>query len=789
MFGEWRRTVRSLAKRRGLTLTIVATLGLSIGATTAIFAVLNTVILKPLPYPDAERLVAVFERNTGLNQPESLVATIRLDEWNRSVRSVEALSGTYFENVTDTTGPVPERIGAMRTAPKFFTVMGTTAALGRTFTSDEEIFGGPRTIVLSDALWRTRFGADQSVIGRVLTISGVPREVIGVMPPSFRYPSPTTEAWIPAQAPAALVNARQARFYLGVGRLKPGVTLEQAQDEISAVQRRLGEQFPETDAGWDVRLVPLKEQMIGDVRQTLWLLFGGVIILLLASCGNIAGLLLADGTRRELQVAIQFALGATRGAIIRQRMIEGAVLSLAGATCGLLVGSWGVEAIQSLAIRLPRAAELRMDARLIAFTISLGAVTTLAFALLPALHAASRDVAGRLAGHRHAGGRRAIQRVLVAAQVALAVVLLVGAGLLIRSFARLNQTFPGFDPSNVMVFRISSAWGEGPDDVGNRQQHTLERLREIPGVVDVALGTVLPAGQDAVYPARPFEIAGRAPDETQVAVLRQVSAGYFETMRMPLLSGEVCTDDPRVDAPRSVLVNQAFAERFFRNESPLGHHILDRTPNPIVGIVGNAREQSLLTEPLPAIYTCGLMPFYPDPWHFVRVDSAGPVTLGTIREAIREIEPQRAVYAARPLEEVLSDTTSQPRLNTTLFAFFGATAVVLVAVGLYGLLSQFVADRTREIGLRLALGAKKRQVLAQVVGQSAWITITGVGAGLAIAAGMARIMATLVFGISPTDTVTFVLVPLFLGAVMLVVTLLPAVRAASVDPIAALRQD
>ena len=789
MFRECQMALRSLVQRRALSAAIVLTLAVSVGATSAVFSVLDAVVLKPLPYPGADRLVAIFETSARQPQATSLVAAIRIAEWNRMTDSFEGIAGSYFENVTDTTGPVPERLAAMRTSAGFFAVLGTGAALGRTFTGDEERFGGPAAIVLSDALWRSRFGADRSVIGRSLVVGGIARAVVGVMPASFRYPSPVTEAWLPAQPPPALFNARQATFYVGIGRMKPGVSLERARQDISGAQQLLGRQFPATDADRGVSVTPLKDAQVREVRRSLWLLFAAVVIVLLASCGNIAGLLLADASQRNLQVAVQFALGAPRATIVRQRLLEGAVLSLVGSSGGLLLAHWGNQAIRTLATRLPRSAEVDIDLRVVAFTIAVGIIATIGFALLPALQATGRHATLSGAGRGQVGGQRRFQRALVASQIAFAVILLIGASLLMRDFARLQETSPGFDPLNVLAFRVSAAWSERREAVAERQRRTLERLAALPGVTSAALTSTLPSGPDADYPAAEFTIDGRPYVDGQLAVSRAVSADYFRTLRLPPLSGEVCLDDPDVDTPPKVLINQTFANRFFANQNPIGHRILLRFPAEIVGVVPDAREQSLLKEVQPVAYFCGLMPFNPDPWYVVRTGRSGAPDVNAIRQAIRDIEPQRAVYNARVLSDVVAESFSAPRLNAWLFAFFAGTALLLVAVGLYSLAAQFVADRTREIGLRLALGAQPSQILGQVARQSAGVTAAGVIAGLATALALARSLASVMYGFSPYDPMTYTLVPLTLGAVAVGVTLRPARRATKLDPLTALRRE
>jgi len=793
MFHQWRAAVRSLARRPALTIAVVVTLALGIGANSAIFSAVDAVLLKPLPFPDGDRLVAVYESNLARRQATQLVAPGRLEEWNRSNRTFVALAAHYFENMTDTTGPLPERVEAMRISPRFFSVLRVSAALGRTPTPQEELFGGPSVIVVSDAFWRNRLHGDPSAIGRKLILGGANRTVIGVMPPSFRYPYATTEVWVPAQSPAMLMEARRARFYKAVGRLKEGVTIEQSQEDLTRVQAALGEQFPETDKGWGAAVVALKEEQIGGVRRTLWLLLGAVALVLLAACGNVACLLLADSARRERDIAIRFAIGADRVRVVAELLREGALLALAGTGVGLLLAAWGMSAMRAAATQLPRAADIHVDARLVAFTMAIGSITTLVFALAPALRAARKDPADALSrgGRAEASGHHALQRVLVAAQVALAIVLLVGAGLLVRSFTRLQQVSPGLDPDHVLTFRMSAQWSEQLDAVVQRQARTIRRLELIPGVASAALSQVVPAATD--YPPSEFHIIGRDPAEKTFAHTRSVSAGYFRTLRIPILQGETCRDDPAAPAFSKALVTRAFTDRFFANDDPRGHALIFQNLPPgqtveIVGVVGDVRERGLLSSAEPVIYMCGYSPYWPDPIFLVRTDAAHPASVTAIRAALREIEPRRAVYAVSPLAERLRDSVAQPRLNTLLLTLFAAVALLLAAMGLYGVLSQLVAGRRREIGLRMALGEPPARILRSVVMQAAAVTVAGIASGLAGAFAAARLMASLVFEIPPVDPLTFAAAPAVLAAVALATAFVPARRAALVNPVEALRE-
>ena len=784
--------IRSLARRPGLAATILVTLALGIGANSAIFSAVDAVLLKPLPYPDSDRLVSVYELNLGQRNATQLVAPGRLEEWNAQSQSFDGLSGSYFENLPDTTGELPDRVAAMNTMPRFFTVLGVAPALGRVPTPDEERFGGRRVIVLSDDLWSRRFNRDPGVIGRALVLGGASTTIIGVMPPSFHFPWATTEAWRPAQTPPGLLAAREARFTTAVGRLKRGVTIQQATTDLDAVQAHLGEQFPRTDRGWGASIVPVKEEQVGGVRRSLWFLLGAVTLVLLAACGNVACLLLADAARREHEFAVRFALGADRRRVVGQLMTEGAILAACGAAIAIVIARWGIDALRTMASQLPRAGEVRLDLRLVAFTLALSAATTMLFALVPALHASRSDPADALSrgGRSQSGGRLLLQRWLVAAQIALASMLLVGAGLLIRSFVNIRQQSPGFDASNVATFRMSAQWSERTDTVVQRQARTIARLRSIPGVADASFSQFLPAGFS--IPPNEFHIVGRDPAEKTFSLSRSVGPGYFRTLHIPVLQGANCVDDPTIAPYSRALVTRAFADQFFPDGDAIGHRFVSPSPQitaEIVGVVGDVHENGLLKPADPLIYWCTYNGYWPDPFFFVRFDEARPASMSAVRAAMREIEPQRAVYAVRPLTDFLAESISEERLTTTLLAVFAATALLLASMGLYGVLSQLVASRRREIGVRMALGASAAQVLGGVVGQAAEVTGAGIAAGLAGSLVLARVMATLVFGVTPRDPLTFAAAPVLLAAVAMAAALVPARRAATIDPMKALRDD
>ena len=795
MFDCSRAAIRSLIHRPTLAATIIFTLAIGIGANSAIFSAVDAVLLQPLPYPAADRLVNVYERNLG-SGPErratQLVAPGRLEEWNAQNRTFDGLAASYFENMTDTTAGDPERVEVRRTSPRFFGVLGVATAIGRTPSPEEERFGGPSVAVISDTFWAKRFARDPRAIGQRLILGGQPATVIGVMPPGFGYPSATTEVWLPTKAPRLFLEARAARLYTAFGRLRRGVTIDQGIDDLNAVEARLADQFPQTDRGWGAWLAPMKEEEVSGVRRSLWLLMAAVALVLLTACGNVACLLLADGARRAHEIAVCFALGADRRRMIAQLLVEGLVLAMTGAAVGLLFAGWGLHALRATATQIPRAGDIRLDPRLIAMTFAVAGATTLLFALSPALHATRRDPAESLSrgGRAHVAGRHGLQQTLVGSQVALAIVLLIGAGLLTRSFLRMREVSYGFDPDHVYTFRMSAQWSEPTASVAQRLGRTIDRLNRIPGVEASAFSQLPPAG--LVIPPIEFHIVGRDLSVRTFSTVRAVSPEYFRTLHIPILAGDSCTADPAKPLSDDAMVTRAFAGRWFVEADPVGHTLTSQGQPPdhqtrITGVVGDVRENGLLKDPEPLIYYCGFNPYWPDPYFLVRTTLNRPATFGDIRAALREVEPGRAVYAVRTLDDLLADQTSQEHLNTLLIAAFAGMALLLASMGLYGLLSQLVTGRAREIAVRIALGARAGQIVASIVGHAALVASTGTVVGLAVAFAVARFMGTLVFGISTRDPATFGIVPLVLAGVAIVTALVPARRAARVDPMEALR--
>jgi putative ABC transport system permease protein len=791
-------TYRSLLKRPVFFCTIVFTLTLGIGANSAIFSVIDTVLLKPLPYPNGDRLMILFESNLRQKRSHDNPAPGQIEDWNRMNQSFTAISGAYTENVAETSGELPEMLVNARVSPRFFSVLGTPPLIGRTFSPEEDLFNGPSGAILSERLWRRRFASDPGVLAKALRIGNYSYPIIGVMPDSVRFPTPDVDFWVPAKLPPGVMRARDARWENTIGRLKEGATMQSAQADLSTVQARLAAQFPATDANWSPIVEPWKEFTVGGVRRSLWILFAAVSFVLLIVCANVACLLLAQAHARAREIAVRFSLGALRGQVIRGLLVEALCLAIPGCLLGLAVSLACTGIFRRAAAILPRADEIRLDWRIVVFALSLSFVTTMLFGLMPALRSTRGDVAGRWAqsSRTQIGGHHHIQRVLVSAQVALAIVLLVGSGLLIRSLARLGQVSLGFDPEHVLAFRISASYGETNNmpRLVQRLNRTLETLQTIPGVTSAALFSGSLPGGGQPYLSQ-FNIAGQdtsAEGKKVFADVQLVTPDFFRLLGIPILSGNTCRINLDPKAQATALVSRSFADRHFPGQSPIGHYVSETTypvPLQIVGVASDIRQHGFAHDPQPTLYWCGAAFFNPGP-DFLLKSTGDPLRLsGAVRERIHAIDPNRAVYDVQRLSDYVSSTLTDRRFQIILLSSFAATALLLAAVGLYGVTSFLVSLRTREIGLRAALGATPVRIFAQIFREGALMTVAGVAFGLATALALTRYLASFLFGVGATDPITFVAVPLLLAGVSALALWLPARRATHIDPMLALRQD
>jgi putative ABC transport system permease protein len=788
-----RYALRSLVRTRGFTVAVLLTLALGIGANTAVFSAVDAVLLKPLPFPEADRLVRL--RQVQEQTAESSIAPVRLEEWQRLNVTFDGITGHFIEDVSETSGQVPERVRRAWVTPRFLEVWGMDPAIGRGFTAAEHRIGGPPAILVSDRYWRVRLGGDPNVLGRTVRIGSASTPIIGVMPPSFLFPDRAVDLWFPSPVDFKVAQSRKLTWYTGIGRLKHGVTLEQARANLAAVQTELGRQYPETDGKLRVEIVPLKEETIGGIRNSLWLLFAGVSVLLLITCTNIAGLLLARGTHRHQEISVRLALGASNLAVVGQMLVETLILTLAGAALGLLLAAGAVAVLRSAASDLPRVDEIAIQWRILLYTLVSAVVVALLCGIVPAVRAARVSTAGALneGARSQVSGRHSLQWLFVGVQVALSVVLLAAAGLLARSFHELSRVDLGFDPSRVLTFQVSGNWAETADyaRLVNRIDGTIDDLGSLPGVEAVATTIFLPGVPAEYEQAFALVEAKKDDDRRLVAEGRVVSAEYFRTMKIPLVEGEMCRRQP-FGAPMQLMVNRAFRSRYLsERSSPIGLHLATATntagAGTIVGIVADARDHGIDRSPAPIVYSCFSAP-HPTPHFLVRTRGEPAALAHTLRVKLKEREPLRSVYDIAPLEDRIGGAFAQNRLRTAVLAFFAVTALTLACVGLYGTLSYVVNLRRREVGLRLALGAVGKNLVRQFLVQAWRVVVVAIVTGLVLSFFFTRLLAGMLYGVSPSDPVVLATVVAIVLVVATLAALIPAMRAALVEPMHVLRE-
>lgn len=793
-----RYAVRTLYRTPGFTVAAIATLALGIGANTAVFSALDTVLFRPLPFPDADRLVDVRQLQEG--RTESFIAPPRLSDWSRLNSSFEAITGYYMDDVSETSGDFPERVRRAFVTPGFVEVWGVAPAIGRGFNAEEHRFGGPSAIVISERFWRTRMAADPHVLQRQVRLGGGAVPIVGVMPSTFRFPDRNVDLWSPSQVDAPYAQSREATWYTAVGRLRPGVTASQAQADLRAVQDGLAAIYPDTDRGVGVAVVPLKERTVAGAGASLWLLFGAVTVLLVIACTNIAALLLARAAHRRHEIAVRVSLGASRLAVAAQLLTETAVLAIAAGGAGLIVAYGATLALKRAAADLPRIDEMAIDARVLLYTLACTLAVAFLCGILPAFRTASGAAARGGQLRTQVSTRSPIQWILVGAQVALSVTLLTIAGLLARSFLELSRVDPGFQTDRILTFRVSGSWAETSDypRLLQRIDSSIDALAALPGVEAAATtGWALP-GVPEQWESR-FDIAeaSGAGVPSIVAEGRSVSPEYFATMGIPLVAGEPCRrttgGDPQ-DPEQPVMVNRALVDRFLSDRpSAIGLHLRDvsgaqaRPAGRISGIVGNARERGLDRDPGPTVYWCSSAP-NPTPYFLVRTAGDPRSSVQDVRLTMKAIEPLRSVYEIAPLEERLGDAFAENRLRTALLALFAASALSLSIVGLYGTLSYVVSQRRREVGLRLALGAGRGRIVSHFALLGMRVVGLACATGLGLALIASRTLGGMLFGVTPSDPITFGAVLAIVGGATALAVLLPATRAAWLEPMRVLRE-
>ncbi|HEX8559122.1 MAG TPA: ABC transporter permease [Pyrinomonadaceae bacterium] len=801
-----RYAARTLLKSPGFTAVAVAALALGIGANTAIFSVVKAVLLNPLPYPQAERLVWVRESNPAADIPDEPASAPNFNDWRAQGRSFEGLAAFANSAVTLTDGDdEPERLPAVSTSANFFEVLGVAPAVGRGFMPEEEAAGRNRVAVISHGLWQRRFGASRQALGQTLTLNGAAYTVVGVAPPDFKHPvagPKPPELWLPIAFNFAQA-ARRSDYLNVVGRLKGGAGVEQARAELAAVAARLAQEYPTTNAGWTVTVAPLHERVVGNVRQSLWVLMGVVAFLLLIACANVANLLLARAASRRQEVAVRTALGAGRARIIRQFLTESLLLALAGGGLGLLLAAWGVELLVALSPgNIPRLDEVGLDARVLLFTLCVSAATGVVFGLLPALSASKGDLSGSLkeGGSRGSTAGRGASRLrstLVVAEIAITVVLLAGAGLMVRSFLAIQSVDPGFRPERILTFdfALPAAKYKGEPEIAAFYEQFAARAAALPGVERAALVSALPLAGGADILA--FVVEGRPelpPEKVQDAAFYTVTPDYFELMGIRHVRGERLDGRHREGAPDACVINETMARKYWPGEDPVGKRLNTGNPatNPwvtVVGVVADTRSSALEKEPYPQVYLPALQ-FRQRSMTFVARTSGDPLALTpAVRRELSAMDKDLPLYNVRTMEQVLAASVSRRRFQMTLIGAFAGVGLLLAAVGIYGVISYSVAQRRHEIGVRMALGARGGDILRLVVGQGLGLTAAGVGVGLAAAFALTRVLSSLLYGVSAADPLTFACVALALVGVALAACLAPARRATKVDPMEALRYE
>jgi putative ABC transport system permease protein len=802
LWQDLRYGARGLLKSPGFTLVAVLTLALGVGATTAIFSVVNAVLLRPLPYPEADRLVYVGQLYrsglAGSGEPKFLF-------WREQARSFEALacySGYGGAGGNLAGGSEAEYVRGVRVSEDFFRALGVDPALGRAFTHEEDQPGGPSVAILSDGLWRRSFGGDTALIGKTVTLNDRAVTVVGVMPPDFRLGS-DAGLFVPMRARAGANVDPNATV---VGRLKPGVTLEQAQSELKVIAEKYRAAFPrQMLEGETVGAEPYQELFTQDVAKYLWIVLGAVSFLLLIACANVANLQLTRASARRREIAVRMALGAGGGRIARQLLTEGLVLALAGGAAGLLLALWGTRLLSALIPQgvLPSVAEVSVDWRVLAFAFGASVLTGLLFGLAPAWQARKVDVNSALKDSpgKGATGRGRLRGALVVSEVALSLVLLVGAGLLIRTFANLLRVAPGFDPHNVLTFQIDLN-GERYDTTGEAAafyRDALERIRRLPGVEAAALTNKLPLDWQFNMPV----FLAAQPDQAQSVQVRMISPDYFRVMKIDVRQGRPFAEADDSSAPPVVLVNEAFVRRFFGGQDPFAQRLTvgrgtDDPSRQVVGVVADIKQQGLDRPSPPMVFVP--IAQVPDKLmatvrtftstNFVVRTTVEPLGLTqVVKREIAALDSTLALSHVSTMEEIGARSVASQRFNMLLLGLFAALGLLLAAVGIYGVMSYSVAQGTREIGIRMALGAPRSSVLRLVAGQGMTLTFIGMAVGVAASFVLTRLMESLLFGVSTTDPATFALYSLILAAVALAACLIPARRATKVDPLIALRAE
>ena len=795
-----RYAVRGLIKRPGFVVVAVATLAFGIGANTAIFSVVDAVLLSPLSFPEPERIVFADGTNLSLGIPDGGATSVPdFSDWRNQSSSFEQLAAFVAGGTILVTNDEPERVRGTSVSEDFFPLFRTKPFKGRLIQADEFKEGNDSVAIVSYALWQRRFGASDNVIGSKIQVSNSSITIVGVMPPGFDYPT-QTEIWFPLPIDPAR-EKRFNRFLNVVGRLKPGIDIKQARSEMTVINERLAQNYGETNRGWNVKLTTLQDRIVGDLRPALLILLGAVALVLLIACANVANLQLARATYRQREVAVRTALGASRFRIIRQLLTESVLLSIVSGGVGLVLSIWLIKLLISISPpNSPRFEEIRMDFRVFGFAFAVAFVTGVVFGLVPAIQTSKIDLNETLKEGGRSGSqarRNRIGSALMISEIALSFMLLVGAGLLIKSFIRLREVSPGFNPANVLTMRLSLPAGKYPQGEPRVQvyRQILERISSLPGVASAGAVLSLPLRADTFSLGRGYLREGDPETSTAAgnANFLTVTPTYFDTMQIPLKAGRRFTDSDTNDKAKVVIVNETMARKLWPGESPIGRKIWvwydEKFHREIVGVVGDTRV-SLDTEAESQMY----VPFAQDAgWGTlslaVRTRGEPTELAGAVRNEIRAVDKGVTIYNVKTLNDVVALSAAPRRTPMLLLSSFAGVAMLLAMLGIYGVTAYYVTQRTHEIGVRIALGAQMRDVLKLVLTRGVIFALAGIVIGVAGAFGLTRYLMTLLFGVRPIDLMTFVLVAAILMVVALLACVIPARRAAKIDPLVALRYE
>ena len=805
MWADVQYTLRSLARQPLFYTVVILTLALGVGANAAIFTVVNAVLLRPLPYPDPDRLMMVWTYNPRQGFDKDVGTYPNFEDWRRGNQSFERMSGYFAASLTLTGSGDPAQLHGARVTPEFFETMRVAPSLGRAFTPENGRAGSDRVVILGHGLWTRRFGADAGIVGRQITLNGMSHEAVGVMPASFAHPS-DAEFWVPL-APVgqfeSLFTSRGSFWLTVVGRLKPGVSTASAQSEMDSIAARLEKEYP-SNAGLGVRLVPLHEELVGDVKRPLWILLGAVCFVLLIACANVANLLLTRAASRTRELAIRTALGAGRRRLTRQLLTESVVLGVLGGIAGLGLAAWATDVLRSLApAELPRLADVAVDARVLLYTAAASLLTSVLFGIVSAFHATRREVGATLkeggrTGTDRRGGR--LRTMLAIGELAIALVLLVSASLLMRSFLALSREDPGFATDGVLTLRLQlpAAKYDQPARIAGFHEQLIERLAALPGAESAAAGSTLLLSR--LPNSASINIEGRPPlpgNAQNIPVpYDSVSPEFFTTLQIPLRRGRFFSRADGSDAQEVAIVNEAFVRRFYPTEDPLGRRVTFNTPGQpdtrwqtIVGVVADTKRGGFGREPWAEIY----FPMRQAPdrrvYAFVRT-SGDPMALAAAAQAaVWSIDRDQAIAGVRTARDLLAQQEANRWFTTLLLGLFAAVALVLAVIGIYGVIAYGTAQRTQEIGIRLALGADRGSVLRLVLAGGLRIATAGLTLGVVGAFALTNVLSGLLYNVGARDPVTFIAVPGILLVVALAASWIPARRAMKVDPLIALRSE